>query len=367
MPTPDANETSEAAQPVQPAQSPQTGAHPTSQVADNIVREAAAEAGVSTQDLLPEEPQQAAQTSPEQSAQPVQTLAPEEEARAAELYIKASDGTLNAEEAAELAGLEQRLAQEQSVEESEPNFTQEQPEAASAQESAPPQNAPTTAQESVQNVAEPTQQTQPMQQAQEAPAEAPAAQASPNQPTFASAADAQGFIDQLDIGATHTVAQDGDRFIIRKKDAPNAGQSVPMGAPVTENDVSARVPNGTQAQNAPESESVDSPTPANITDSARQEEIARLQSAPTVRNTDGKPFRSEEAAAQYRQANALDGTHKVQKVQTGYVLQKLPEKRTHAHTGQAKGEDAQTRPRNEREAREMRARQSNLTDRKSVV
>ena len=356
VPTPDANETSEAAQPVQPAQSPQTGAHPTSQVADNIVREAAAEAGVSTQDLLPEEPQQAAQTSPEQSAQPVQTLAPEEEARAAELYIKASDGTLNAEEAAELAGLEQRLAQEQSVEESAPNFTQEQPEAASAQESAPPQNVPATAQESapesVQNVAEPTQQTQPMQQAQEAPAEAPAAQASPNQPTFASAADAQGFIDQLGIGATHAVAQDGKRFIIRKKDAPNAGQSAPIRTPVAENDASARVPNGTQTQNAPESESVDSPAPTNIADSTWQAEIARLQSAPTVRNIDGKPFRSEEAAAQYRQANALDGTHKVQKVQTGYVLQKLPEgkmpeKRTHAHTGQAKGE-----------AREMRARQS---------
>ena len=41
---------------------------------------------------------------------------------------------------------------------------------------------------------------------------------------------------------------DGDRFIIRKKDAPNAGQSIPMGTPVTENDASARVPNGTQGQ-----------------------------------------------------------------------------------------------------------------------
>ncbi len=155
--------------------------------------------------------------------------------------------------------------------------------------------------------------------------------AKPKQPTFASAADAQG-------------------FIIRKKDAPNAGQSVPMGAPVTENDASARVPNGTQAQNAPKSESVDSPAPANITDSARQEEIARLQSAPTVRNTDGKPFRSEEAAAQYRQANALDGTHKVQKVQTGYVLQKLPESK--------KGEGAQTRPVQAEEPAQQRARQS---------
>ena len=81
-----------AVQPAEEADAP--AIHPTSQTADDIVRELAAEAGVPLETVLPAAP------------------APGNEARAAQLWMKAGDGTITPEEQAELNGLQQAMTSE---------------------------------------------------------------------------------------------------------------------------------------------------------------------------------------------------------------------------------------------------------------
>ena len=81
-----------AVQPAEEAGAP--AIHPTSQTADDIVRELAAEAGVPLETVLPAAP------------------APGNEARAAQLWMKAGDGTITPEEQAELTGLQQAMSAE---------------------------------------------------------------------------------------------------------------------------------------------------------------------------------------------------------------------------------------------------------------
>ena len=81
-----------AVQPAEEAGAP--AIHPTSQTADDIVRELAAEAGVPLETVLPAAP------------------AHGNEARAVQLWMKAGDGTITPDEQAELNGLQQAMAAE---------------------------------------------------------------------------------------------------------------------------------------------------------------------------------------------------------------------------------------------------------------
>ena len=61
---------------------------------------------------------------------------------------------------------------------------------------------------------------------------------------------------------------------------------------------------------------------------ARQERealIRRLQSDATVRQTNGKPFKTEASAKEFSTRHELDDTHEVAKVESGFVLKRLPE------------------------------------------
>lgn len=82
-----------AVQPAEEARAP--AIHPTSQTADDIVRELAAEAGVPLETVLP-------------AAAPALNT----EARAAQLWMKAGDGTITPEEQAELTRLQQAMTAE---------------------------------------------------------------------------------------------------------------------------------------------------------------------------------------------------------------------------------------------------------------
>ncbi len=63
---------------------------------------------------------------------------------------------------------------------------------------------------------------------------------------------------------------------------------------------------------------------------ARQERealIRRLQSDATVRQANGKPFKTEASAKEFSTRHELDDTHDAVKVEAGYVLKRLPEAR----------------------------------------
>lgn len=63
---------------------------------------------------------------------------------------------------------------------------------------------------------------------------------------------------------------------------------------------------------------------------ARQERealIRRLQSDATVRQANGKPFKTEASAKEFSTRHELDDTHEAAKVEAGFVLKRLPEAR----------------------------------------